>query len=190
MDAYDPFQSACATVACFSDGLHPSDAGYALIFDAFRDAAASPVPPAPGPTGSPPPPVATLATLSALAETKKAFQASRRHFKRGTVFSFRLDRAATITVAIARLTNGRLVGHRCRPDAPQLAKKPRCARTIPVGKLTDQGQPGLNRLSFSGRVQGRVLAPGRYLAAVSAADSAGSSAVQRLRFRIERPLLR
>jgi lysophospholipase L1-like esterase len=177
VDAYDRFQSACAALVCFSDALHPDDTGYALIFDAFRDAAQRPVPPAPP----------QLATLSVPAETKKAFQASHRHFKGGTVFSFRLDMRAMITIAIKRLSTGRLVGHRCRPDTPQLAKKPRCARTIAVGKLTDRGHPGPNRLAFNGRIRGRALVPGRYLAALSAADAAGSSPVQRLRFRIERP---
>jgi hypothetical protein len=51
VDAYTPFQSACATMDCFSDALHPNDNGYGLIFDALRDTPADAVattPPADG----------------------------------------------------------------------------------------------------------------------------------------------
>lgn len=178
VDAYDPFQSACATAGCFSDSLHPNDTGYGLIFDAFRDAAASSV--------APPPPTATLATISALVESKRAFVPSHRRFKGGTVFSLRLDEPAKLAVAIERLTTGRLVGHRCRPVRPHRAGKPRCTRTIPVGKLTEPGHAGRNTLFFDGRVHRRALAPGRYLATVSARNSAGTSTARHLQFRVRR----
>ncbi len=179
VDAYDPFQSGCATVGCFSDALHPNDTGYGLIFDAFRDAASSSV--------APPPPKATRATISAVAESKRAFVPSHRHFKGGTVFSLRLDEPAKLTVAIERLTTGRLVAHRCRPIRPHLPGEPRCPRTIPVVKLTEPGNPGRNTLFFDGRVHGRALAPGRYLATISAANSAGTSTAEHLHFRVRRP---
>jgi lysophospholipase L1-like esterase len=201
VDAYDPFQTACAPpVDCFSDPVHPNDTGYSLIFDAFRDAAGPPPAPpsAPPPSSAPPPPTtgttppphATIATISALSESKHAFVPSHRHFKGGTVFSLRLDQPAKITLSIERLAAGRLIHHRCRPNRPRLARKPRCTRTIPVAELHKQGRPGLNKLAFDGRVHGRGLRPGSYLAAVSAADSAGTSASQHLRFTINRPRVR
>lgn len=198
VDAYDPFQTACAPPAdCFSDGLHPNDTGYSLIFDAFRDAAAPPPPvppsappPSPSTTGATPPPNATIATISGLSESKKAFVPSHRHFKGGTVFSLRLDQPAKITLSIERLAAGRLIHHVCRPNRPGLAHKPRCTRTIPVAELHKQGRPGLNRLAFDGRVHGRGLRPGSYLATVSAADPAGTSPAKGLRFTISRPRAR
>jgi lysophospholipase L1-like esterase len=173
VDAYAPFQSACATVACFSDSLHANDTGYALIFDAFRDAATTPQP--------------ALATIAALAESRRAFRPSHRHFKGGTVFSLRLDQPATITVALHRLAAGRLRHHRCLPQTPHVVKKPRCTRAIPLIRLSKQGHSGVNTLFFNGRVHGRALAPGHYLALVSATDPAGTSAAKRLRFTVLRP---
>ncbi|HEY2260232.1 MAG TPA: SGNH/GDSL hydrolase family protein [Solirubrobacteraceae bacterium] len=196
VDAYDPFQSSCAPpVVCFHDGLHPNDTGYGLIFNAFRDASASPVAPIPPPAsappppaaGTPPPPPATLATISALSVSNKAFVPSHRHFKGGTVFSLRLDQPAKITVFIARLAAGRRIHHRCRPNHPHLAGRPRCTRAIPIVELRKQGHSGLNRVRFDGRVHGRGLRPGRYLATVSATDSAGVSPARELRFTISRP---
>jgi lysophospholipase L1-like esterase len=188
VDAHTPFQNNCTNGDCFSDSLHPDDKGYGLIFDAFRDTPGSPVPTTPPPDGSwpialgaPPP---SLATISALSETRKVFAPSGPHHKRGTVFSFRLDQPAKVTIAIQRHAQGRRVGRSCRYPSPRLRHKPPCTRTILIAALSQQGHAGLNKIAFSGRVGGRALKPGRYLAVFAAIDRAGASSAQTLHFRI------
>ena len=46
---------------------------------------------------------------------------------------------------------------------------------------------GLNRIAFSGRIRGRALSAGFYRAAFTAANTAGSSALRALSFRIVAP---
>ncbi len=138
------------------------------------------VPPAPQPTKP------RKATISALRESNSTFavgpsstplsgKASSVHPKRGTVFSFRLDQPATVTIAIQKKTRGRRVGRSCRPDSRSLRHKPSCTRTVTVATLTRSAHTGLNKVAFSGRVRGKALAPGRYQVAFIAVDSAGAS---------------
>ncbi len=84
------------------------------------------------------------------------------------VISYTLSRPATMTFRIERrLSNGRY-------------------GTLP-GTLTDEGVEGANKLAFSGSLDGRRLAAGRYRLRVVATDEAGSaSAPRRARFRIVR----
>jgi DNA-binding beta-propeller fold protein YncE len=116
-------------------------------------------------------PAPTKPTLSALRETNSVFAAGAAStrlngatasaHKRGTVFSFRLDQAATTRIAIQRRRPGRR-----------------------VATLTRSAQPGLNRVPFSGRIRGHALRPGRYRAVFVASDSAGSSSPRALSFKI------
>jgi hypothetical protein len=127
----------------------------------------------------PPPP-----TISALSETRTVFAPTVGHHKRGTVFSFRLDQRAQVTIAIERLVPGRRVGQSCRRPTQRLRHKPRCTRTILIATLSEQGHTGLNTVAFSGRVRGRALKPGHYLAVFVATDRAGASKAQTLHFTI------
>ena len=43
---------------------------------------------------------------------------------------------------------------------------------------------GLNKIAFSGRIRGHALCPGRYRAAFTAANTAGTSALRALSFRV------
>ena len=182
VDAYTPFQSGCANNDCFSDSLHPDDKGYGLIFDALRDTPGSPVPRTPPTDGSWPHPP----TISTLAESRKVFAPSSPHHVRGSVFSFRLNEPAKVTIRIQRLVAGRRVGQSCRYPAARLRHAPHCIRAIPATTLTEPGHAGLNKIAFSGRVRGRALAPGRYLARFVAIDRAGASTAQTLHFSIVR----
>lgn len=125
-------------------------------------------------------------TISALSETRKVFGPSGRHRKRGTRFSFRLDRPAQVTMAIQRKTPGRRVGQSCRHPSSRLRHKPRCIRMIPIAALIKQGRSGLNEIAFSGRVRGRALNAGHYLAIFSATAAGGTSKPRMLPFRIVR----
>jgi hypothetical protein len=112
--------------------------------------------------------------------------AAERHH-RGTVFSFRLDRPATMKIAIQATASGRRVRGRCDRASRRLRQKPRCTRTVTIAALTRTGHDvGLNRVAFSGRIAGKALTPGHYRAVFTAIDAAGASAGQTLGFTIVR----
>lgn len=140
-------------------------------------------------------PRATAPRVWALHETNSVFAvagtptpltattATQRH-KRGTVFSFRLDQAATVAIVIERLQVGRLIGRSCVPDRHSLRGKRRCLRAATVATLRRNARSELNRVAFSGRIGRRTLKPGRYDAVFTAADGAGSSPAEKLAFTI------
>jgi hypothetical protein len=136
--------------------------------------------------------------ITALSETYSIFAvggsstpltgrtAGERHH-RGTVFSFRLDRPATMKIAIQASASGRRVRGRCDRDSRRLRQKPRCTRTDTIATLTRTGQDvALNRVAFSGRIAGKALKPGHYRALLTAIDAAGASPGQTLGFTIVR----
>ena len=86
--------------------------------------------------------------------------------KRGTIFSFRLDQPATVTMVIT-------TSAKCPRAQAGARRKPRCART--VATLTRSALAGLNKLPFSGRIRGRPLKPGDYRAVFAATSAGGSS---------------
>ena len=136
---------------------------------------------------------ATKPTISALAATNRIFAVGRASTaltgrtasargKRGTVFSFRLDQPATVTIVIRSEARGpRGCGH----GSPAARGERRCTRTG-AATLIRSGHAGLNRVTFSGRIGRRPLAPGRYEAAFTAINSAGRSSTARLRFSVVR----
>jgi uncharacterized delta-60 repeat protein len=140
---------------------------------------------------------ATKATLTALKESNSTFAvgpsstplsgvaAAKRH-KRGTVFSFQLDQAATVQIAIQKKVRGRRVARSCRAESRQLRHKPQCTRTVTIAKLTRSAHAGLNKVAFSGRIRGKALTPGRYQASFIAVDSAGASPAKTLSLTIVR----
>jgi hypothetical protein len=107
---------------------------------------------------------AVLATGVAYPVVSKAsvshprFSVGRRHTARvsrlhhGTVFRYRLDRRARVTIRIQRHDRS-------------------------VMRLIRHGRRGLNRTPFSGRVGARTLHPGRYRAVIEARDRAGDSSL-------------
>jgi len=146
-------------------------------------------------SANPAPPV-RVASLSALSESYSVFavggpstpltgQTAKRHHK-GTTFSFRLDQAATVRIAIQTTAPGRRVGRSCRANSHRLRRKPRCTRTITIATLTRSGHTGLNKVAFSGRIHGKALKPGRYKAVFTTIDAAGASAPHALAFTIVR----
>ena len=137
---------------------------------------------------------ATKPTISLLSETNRVFAVGRAsttisgrtaaaRTMRGTVFSFVLDRSATVRIAIRAGGRGR---RGCRSGATKVRVTRRCMRATTVVTLTRSGHAGLNRVSFSGRIGRRALAPGGYEAAFTAINSAGSSSTATLHFRVVR----
>ena len=104
--------------------------------------------------------------------------------------SFRAARSGRGVVAIAATTGTRVaislseaakIGLRVQV----LTKSKRWATKR--GSLSIAGKPGVNRFRFTGRINGRALAPGRYRLVVTARDAAGNlSAAKRIGFRIVR----
>ena len=163
------------------------------------DALPLPAPSTPGTTpGTLPLPVASVrAMISALSQTHGVFAVGRTSTPlfgrttlrrpRGTTFSLRLDQAATVTVRIQRKLPGRRVGRVCKRPIPLLRRRPRCTRLVLKATLRRSARAGLNRIRFTGRVRGRALKPGRYRAAFTAANTAGTSPPRALSFTIVAP---
>jgi hypothetical protein len=105
---------------------------------------------------------------------------------RGTVFKYTLSTAATVRIQIQRPAPGRKSRGRCVKPTKKLRKKPRCTRYVGVGTLTRNGSAGPNTVRFSGRIGRKALTPGKYVAVVTATNSAGSSQPAQLKFQIVR----
>ncbi len=137
-----------------------------------------------------------IAKLSKLGESNSTFVVDkgstpttgrtsvRRRRPKGTTFSFSLDQPAKVKVAISRELAGRKVGKKCKPPTRALRRKRRCTRLQGVGTLTRGAHTGTNRIKFTGRIGRRALKPGRYQAAFTATDAAGTSKPSVLRFTI------
>jgi hypothetical protein len=110
----------------------------------------------------------------------------RRPVPRGTTFSFQLNQAATVTMAIRRVRGGRRVGRRCLPPTPARVRRARCLRLVTVVTLKRDARAGLNRIPFSGKVGRLTLPPGAYRAVFTAANAAGRSAGRTSGFTIVR----
>jgi hypothetical protein len=86
---------------------------------------------------------------------------------RGTAFRLTLSTAARVTIAVRREARGHHVTVRgcvagSRPHTP------RCTALVPAGKITRALVPaGMSSISFAGRLAGRTLDPGDYLATLT-----------------------
>ena len=107
---------------------------------------------------------------------------------RGTVFSFVLDEAAQVRIAIQRKVKGRRVQGRCVADRPRRSAKPPCSRYVRAAPtLRRNAREGVNKVPFTGRIKGRALKPGRYRAAFTATAGGGTSTAATVTFRIAKP---
>ncbi|HET9118782.1 MAG TPA: PKD domain-containing protein [Pseudonocardiaceae bacterium] len=137
--------------------------------------------------------VNAVAKLSALSVSPRTFRAARsgnsvtRSSKAGTSARYRLNIAASVRFTVQRALDGRLVGGRCQAPSRKNRKAPRCTRySVVPGAFTVGGRAGENTFRFSGRFNGRKLAPGTYrLTATPIADNRGGS-VQTTSFAILR----
>lgn len=145
----------------------------------------------------PPSPPAKKPKLTGLSLTNATFRAGKtstpltgaaaaKHHKVGTRFSFRLDRTATVKIAIQRRPPGRRVNGMCKRPTHKLRHRPRCTRTIKIATLSRNGHAGLNRIAFSGRIGGKALQPGNYRAVFTPTNAAGPSSPKSLTFTIAR----
>ena len=166
---------------------------------------AGPKPAAPGSQGSGPPPQSphvppVLAEVSSSnssfapggASTSTRFrplisaQASKA-VPRGTVFSFKLDQDAAVTIEVMRRNGGRMVLGKCKALRKNNRKKKRCDIRA-HSALKGDGKAGKNEVPYSGRVNGKALKPGLYEATFIAVNSSGEVAKPvSVGFRIVKP---
>jgi hypothetical protein len=106
--------------------------------------------PAPPPTGD-----VTKPNVSHARMTKRRFRVRRR----ATAFRFSISEPADVQIVIRRRSvRGRRLGAISRADL----------------------SAGANMIRFSGRLRGRRLKPGRYVAVLTAVDAAGNHSVRRM----------
>ncbi|HEX4623831.1 MAG TPA: hypothetical protein VH231_05215 [Solirubrobacteraceae bacterium] len=106
----------------------------------------------------------------------------------GTTITYRLSKAANVTLQFQQPLPGRRKGSRCVAPSRSLRKARRCTRLSPKGTLTRTGQQGTNSVAFSGRIGRKALKPAKYEVAITATDSAGqTSAVSTASFTVLPP---
>jgi DNA-binding beta-propeller fold protein YncE len=185
-------------LAITPDGKQLYEAAYnAGVIDRFEIEQ----PPAPSPPAAPTPaPDRTAPTLSGYGLSRTTFAAAskgasiavaaakRQKPKVGTTIRYTLSEAAKVTFKIEKATGGRKVKGRCVKPSRKNRRAKRCTRYVALkGAATDAGVAGRNSSKFSGRWQGRKLAPGRYRLVATARDAAGNLAKpKRVAFKIVR----
>ena len=91
----------------------------------------------------------------------------------GTVFSFGLDQAATVTLSFSRSTAGTRVHGRCT-SAVHRARRPECRLFVPAGSLALAAHAGTDRVSFYGRLSASKRLPtGSYRMTAAAVNAGG-----------------
>jgi hypothetical protein len=137
-------------------------------------------------TTAPPPQLlgpAGAVTLTAVAESHRLWRegarpasiARARRPPVGTVFSFKLSGAATVTLRFAEQLAGRRVGGRCLPPSPHNRGRHACRRAVVRGSVSLPGHAGTDHLAFQGRLsRTRRLPLGSY-SVVIVASALGSA---------------
>jgi hypothetical protein len=124
-----------------------------------------------------------------VGRARTAVSARRRRAPVGTTFRFALDRAASVKIAFARHASGLRSGRRCVKPSRRLrrARARRCTRLVAIRPVLTRSLPaGANSVPFSGRVGRRALAPGRYVATLTATADGSAGPPSRLRFTVVR----
>jgi hypothetical protein len=88
--------------------------------------------------------------------------AKRRSY--GTVVTYNLDRAGSVTFTVTQGQPGRRGAHRsCVKPNARNRKARRCTRTVTLhGSFVERGAAGANSFRFTGRLGHKALKPGRY----------------------------
>ncbi|MTD42927.1 hypothetical protein GKE82_01060 [Conexibacter sp. W3-3-2] len=99
----------------------------------------------------------------------------------------RLDEAARVTLTLSSVSTGRRVGTTCRRQTSRNRRRKACERLTRRYATTRALTAGSRSIRFGGRVRGRGLPTGRYVATVVAVDAAGNrSAPTKRRFTVRR----
>ena len=87
-----------------------------------------------------------------------------KHRSYGTVVTYNLDRAGSVTFTVSQRQAGRRGAHRrCVKPTKRNRKARRCARTVTLhGSFVERGEAGANSFRFTGRLGHKALKPGAY----------------------------
>ena len=140
--------------------------------------------PSGGGPGPGPGPDVRAPRITALRLSPERFRLPRR-----TKIRYTLSEPAHVTFGVERRAAGRrAVDGRCvKPSRKNRGRNP-CARYLALrGRLRHDGQTGPNARTFTGRIGGRALKPGRYRLGAVAEDAAGNrSKTRRASFTVRR----
>jgi hypothetical protein len=132
-------------------------------------------------------PKPTVPLLTHLAISPDTFKAAERGapvkivtrdgHATGATLTYWLNTASAIHLRVLRLEAGRTANTgRCVPQTKRNDRAHACALTVALpGGLSISGADGRNFLHFSGRLDGRALAPGHYRLQASAGTSSASA---------------
>jgi uncharacterized repeat protein (TIGR01451 family) len=143
-----------------------------------------------------PPLPLVAAKISSAGVTNKRFRASarprlatsaRRRPPVGTIFRFKLDKAAAVRLDFGQPARGRRVDGRCVAQKRQNRRKPSCRRTVRRGTLHVAAHAGTNTVRFYAWLsRRRKLKPGRYTLAITATTAGIGSTSKKLTFTVVR----
>jgi hypothetical protein len=119
---------------------------------------------------------ATISTATAAKKNGKK--------KYGATISYRDSQIATTTFTVLREESGHAQGKSCKKPSKSNRHGKRCTLYAPVGTFSHADLSGANSLHFSGRLNGRKLAKGRYRLSAVAHNSAGAGPVATREFKI------
>ncbi len=109
----------------------------------------------------------------------------RRRRTIGTTFSLTLNEPADVAFTFMQRVRGRRAGNKCVARVRSNSAHKACSRTVTRGLLSFTGHAGTNVVGFQGRIAGsRKLRPGRYVLAITATNSNGTSSPATLSFEI------
>jgi hypothetical protein len=151
------------------------DAAHAPSGGSTNENVSSPTPPTP-----PTPLIVADATESHARwrEDNRLASFARKHAAPvGTTFSFTLNEQARVGFIFTQTGAGRKVKGKCVAPTTGNRRKHACKRTMTAGAIVFTGHPGLNKVSFRGRLSpSKKLRPGGYTLTISAGNSAGQTA--------------
>lgn len=93
----------------------------------------------------------------------------------GTTVSYKNSQAALTFFTVLKGVSGHKVQGKCVLTKEVNSGKPRCRRNQRTGRFTHRDVDGRNTLRFSGRVNGKKLAPGKYTLLVTGASPGGKA---------------
>jgi hypothetical protein len=90
----------------------------------------------------------------------------------GTVFTFALNEAASVTFSFVQSVTGRKVGKKCQVQSKGNRHKASCKLSVPAGSLTFSAHAGTNKVSFAGKLSAsKKLKIGSYLVGIRAKNA-------------------
>ncbi len=137
-------------------------------------------------------PLASGPAIAGAALSRTVFPASSRgpsltrdRVRGGADLSYRLSRATLTGLKVLRPVVGHRSGRRCL-FGRRNGKGRSCIRFVSLGSMSHRSRAGRIRVRFTGRLNGRKLAPGRYRLALKPRSPSKAGSTTYLSFRIRR----